>query len=240
MRASTTRRKVSSALGLLALLAHATATATANAAEPPAAEAPAREPDDASKTHAPVAEGSPPEEPPPAPYEKTLVLDASLGARAFVGDMARVATPGMWLHAQLGYELLRWLMLFGEGDLSFSDTSRAQPAPRTRAFPILGFGGGARFTARMSPRFGAYAQVSVGAMKADVPVDSLALIGFREAEALGPYAGLRLGAEWYQIDRHLALGLNAGLRLAQGFAPSLGDGAAPLVLDGGVSLRYAF
>src|SRR5690606_36600279 len=111
MRASTTRRRVSSALGLLALVAHASAIATANAAEPPAAEAPAREPDDASKTHAPVAEGSPPEEPPPAPYEKTLVLDASLGARAFVGDMARVATPGMWLHAQLGYELLRWLML---------------------------------------------------------------------------------------------------------------------------------
>jgi hypothetical protein len=182
----------------------------------------------------------PPEAPPPAPYQKTLVLDSSLGARAFLGDFGQTAPPGMWLHTQLGYEVLRWLMLFGEGDLSFNDTSGTQPAPRTRAFPVFGFGGGARFTARFTPRVGAYVQLSVGAMKADVPANALALIGFREAETLSPYGAARLGVEWYQINRHFALGLNSGLRLAQGFAPSRGGGAAPLVLDGGASLRYAF
>ena len=181
----------------------------------------------------------PPEAPPPMPYKKTLVLESSLGARAFLGELGKTAPPGFWLHTQLGYELLRWLMLFGEGDLSFTDTSGTQKPPRTRAFPIFGFGGGVRFTVRFTDRVGVYAQASVGAMKADVAVNSLAVIGFREAEELAPYAGGRLGVEWYQIDRHFALGLNGGARVAQGFALSRG-GDTPLVVDGGASLRYAF
>jgi hypothetical protein len=183
---------------------------------------------------------APPEAPPPRPYKKTLVLDSSLGAVAFLGEFGKVAPPGPWLHTQLGYELFRWLMVFGEGELAFTDTSRRQDPPKTRVFPFFGFGGGARFTARFTERFGVYLQGSVGLMRADVNRNALGILGFRDAETFAPYAGGRLGVEWYQIDRHFALGLNAGVRLAQGFARAQGASDTPLVLDGGASLRYAF
>src|SRR5262245_8615284 len=83
----------------------------------------------------------PPEAPPPPPYKKTLVLDSSIGAIGFLGQFGKVAPWGPWMHTQLGYELLKWLMLFGEGELAFTDTSNRQSQPGTRAFPIFGFGG---------------------------------------------------------------------------------------------------
>jgi hypothetical protein len=182
----------------------------------------------------------PPEAPPAAPYKKTLVLDSSVGAMTFLGQFGKVAPPGPWLHTQLGYELLSWVMIFGEGDLAFTDTSNKVHPPEVRAFPMFGFGGGARFTARFTDRFGVYAQGSIGAFKADVGTNTLGLFGFRDAESLGVYLGARLGIEWYQVDRHFALGLNAGVRTPQGFAKTGAGSGTPIALDGGVALRYAF
>ena len=116
-----------------------------------------------------------------------------------LGEFRKVAPPGAWLHTQLGYELFKWLMLFGEGELAFSDTSNRQDPPQTRAFPIFGFGGGLRVTIRITDRVGIYAQPSAGAMKADIGTNALGLLGFRNAESLGLYVGGRLGVEWYQI-----------------------------------------
>jgi hypothetical protein len=186
------------------------------------------------------AEAPPPEAPPPPPYKKTLVLDSSIGALSFIGQFGKVAPTAPWLHTQLGYELLPWLMVFGEGELAFTDTSGTQQPPKTRAFPILGFGGGARFTLRFTDRFGVYAQAGVGAMKADVAKRSLAILGFGDAESFGLYAAARAGVEWYQLDRHFALGLNFGIRQARGFAKSGGATDNALALDGGAALRYAF
>ena len=104
---------------------------------------------------------------------------------------------------------------------------------------MLGFGAGARFTIRFTPRFGVYVQGGFGAMKADIAHNALAIIGFKDAEAFNLYAGARLGVEWYQLDRHFALGLTSGIRDAQGFA-KVGSGDTPLVFDVGASLRYAF
>ena len=185
-------------------------------------------------------DGPPPEAPPPPPYKKTVVIDSSIGALAFLGQFGKTAPPGPWLHTQLGYELLSWLMLYAEGDLAFTDTSGSQKPPKTRAFPIFGFGGGVRFTLHVTERVGIYAQTGLGAMKADVASRSLAIIGFREAESLGLYLGGRLGFEWYQLDRHFALGLNAGVRQARNFTKSGGASDNGLALDGGASLRYAF
>lgn len=180
--------------------------------------------------------GPPPEAPPPLPYKKTLVLDSSVGVLLFFGDFGKAVPAAPYLRTQLGYEIFKWMMVFGEGDLGFTETGEA---PRTRAFPIFGFGGGLRFTARFTDRFGAYLQGSVGAMKADVAKNALAVLGFKDAESLGLYAGGRLGLEWYQLDRHFALGVTAGMRDATGFKKTGGSGA-PLAFDTGVSLRYAF
>ena len=171
-----------------------------------------------------------------------MVIDSSIGALLFLGKFGKTAPPAPWLRTQLGYEVFKWLMFFGEGELAFTDTSRSQDPPKTRAFPIFGFGGGVRFTARFTDRFGAYLQGSVGAMKADIRTNGLGVIGFKDAETLGIYFGGRLGIEWYMIDRHFALGLTSGLRNASGFKQRGGAGSSdtPLAFDAGASIRYAF
>lgn len=185
------------------------------------------------------APAAPPEAPPPPPYKKSVVLDSSLGALVFLGKFGKTAPPAPFLRVQLGYELFKWLMLLGEGELGFTDTSGSQDPPKTRAFPIFGFGGGARVTVRFTDRVGLYVQGDVGAMKADIRRRALEIIGFKDAEDLGLYLGGRLGLEWYQLDRHFALGLTGGLRDATGFKRTIGTDT-PLAFDAGASIRYAF
>jgi hypothetical protein len=84
-----------------------------------------------------------------------------------------------------------------------------------------------------------YVQPSIGAMKADIARNALAILGFRDAEVLNLYFAGRLGAEWFQTSRHLALGGTFGMRDATGFA-RLGAGETPLAWDAGGSVRYAF
>lgn len=237
------RSALASTTATLALLLSIASVAHADEPAPEAPPPAAAQVDLTKDTRPPTAEelaAPPPEAPPPLPYKKTLVLDSSIGAIGFLGEFGKVAPPGPWMHVQLGYELLKWLMLYGEGELAFTDTSNRQAPPNTRAFPLFGFGGGARFTIRFTDRVGIYAQGGLGMMKADVATRALGNLGFRDAESLGLYLGARLGVEWFQIDRHFALGLNAGIRTAQGFA-KIGAGTdTPLALDGGASLRYAF
>lgn len=187
------------------------------------------------------ANAAPPEAPPPPPYKKTLVLDSAIGAVGFFGEFGKVAPPGPYFRTQLGYEILRWLMFFGEGELSFTDTSNREAPPRTRAFAMYGFGGGARFTVRFGERVGVYGQASVGMIQADVGKNALGNLGFRDAESFDTYLGGRLGFEWYQLDRHFALGVTVGARLAQGFGITrVGTSDTPLLGDAALSLRYAF
>ena len=185
------------------------------------------------------APAAPAESPPPPPYKNTVVIDSSLGGLVFLGKFGKTAPPAPWLRTQVGYEIFKWLMVFGEGELAFTDTSRSQPPPKTRVFPIFGFGGGGRFTLRFTDRIGVYAQGSVGAMKADIRTNALGIIGFKDAESLGIYFGGRLGLEWYQLDRHFALGVTSGMRTASNFKQR-GSSDIPLAFDAGASIRYAF
>ncbi|WP_394844402.1 hypothetical protein LZC95_46035 [Pendulispora brunnea] len=177
--------------------------------------------------------------PPPLPYKPGLVLDSSLGAQGFTGEFGGVAGPGFWLHTQLGYEFARAFMLFGEGDLYFTSTSRGQDETKARAFPIFGFGAGPRFTLRVTDRVGLYLQGSAGFSKADIATNALKILGFGDAEKLGLYFGGRIGIEYYQLDRHLAFGLNFGVRDATNFKKT-GGSDLPLLLSAGLALRYSF
>jgi hypothetical protein len=186
-----------------------------------------------------TATGAPPEAPPPQPYKKSFVLDTTVGASFFLGAFGKVAPPGPLFRTQLGYEVFKFFMILAEAELSFTDTSRAQDPPRVRAFGIFGFGAGGRFTVHITDRVGIYVQPTIGGLKADVPTNGLGIIGFRNAESFGLYTAIRAGLEWYQLDRHFALGLTYGFRSASGFEKTTGSDA-PLVTDVGASLRYAF
>jgi hypothetical protein len=181
-----------------------------------------------------------PDQPPPTrPRHKGLVLESTLGVLGFAGQFRHVAPPAYWLHGQLGYELLRWLMLFGEGEVAFTDTSESEDESHTRAFPLWGFGAGARATIHASDRVAVFGQGQVGALTAYVPHNTLTVLGYRKAESLQLALGGRLGVEWYQADRHLALCVQIGARDAQGFA-KLGSSDVPLMWDGAAGLRYTF
>lgn len=182
---------------------------------------------------------APLESPPPPPRHKGLVLESSLGAADFLGKFGATAPLGFWLHTQLGYEIFNWLMVFGEGELTFTDTSGTQGPTQAEGFPIFGFGGGLRATVHLTDRVAIFAQGDLGAMKADITTGALANIGYKNAEALGLYFGGRVGVEWYQIDRHVALALQVGLRDATGFKRVVGSDL-PLMLDAGLALRYTF
>jgi hypothetical protein len=51
--------------------------------------------------------------------------------------------------------------------------------------------------------------------------------------------GGRIGVEWYQLDRHLALSLEGGGRDATGFAKVAASDTA-LMWDAAVGIRYTF
>lgn len=177
--------------------------------------------------------------PPPQPRHKGFVLDSALGAMGFLGEFRRVAPTAIWLHTQLGYELFGWLMPLAETDLAFTDTSNASDASKARAFPLLSFGGGLRLTAHLGERVGLYVQPSAGLLKADIANGALSVLGYKNAEGLQPYFAGRIGLEWYQIDRHLALGLTGSVKDATGLKRTIGSDT-PLAFDAGVALRYTF
>ena len=179
--------------------------------------------------------------PPPRPRPHGVVVMSSLGVLGFAGRFRRVAPPAPWLHGQIGLEIFPWLMLYGAGELAFTDTGVSQDPTHLRAFNLWGVDGGARVTVRANDRVAIAAEIEAGALTATVPHDALALLGYRGAESLGATAGGRLTAEWYQANRHLALFAAGGGRYASGFATKLpGASDLPLMWDGGVGIRYTF
>ncbi len=235
---------------LLAASLFATAfTSRARAAEP--APAPTEEqieaavkadanPSPSSPTAAVPAAPQEEDAPPPIPRKKGIVVESRIGALAFLGRFRQVAPTAPWFQVDAGYELFKWLLLFGEGEIALTDTSVAQDPSKARAFPIYGFGGGARLTVHVSERVALYGQGSLGAMKADIAKSAFAYLGFKDAESLGLYLGARIGVEWYMVDRHLALGVGGGIRDAKGFAKTGAVSDTPLMIDAALALRYTF
>jgi hypothetical protein len=199
------------------------------------------EPRAATGAGAPSAPDATAEAPPPRPRHKGFVLTTDLGVLGFAGQFRHVAPPAYWLAAQLGFELLDWLMVFGEGELAFTDTSESQDESHSVAVPMWGFGGGARGTLHASERVGVYAQAEVGLLTSLVAHGALAILGYRNAESLNPQFGGRLGVEWYQLDRHMAMTASFGGRLAEGFSRTgVTQADTPLMWDASLGLRYTF
>ena len=178
--------------------------------------------------------GSALEVPPPPPRKSGAVVEGSIGMMGFFGKLNTVSPAASMFHAQLGFEPLRWLMVFAEGDLSFTSTRYSPPA---RGYSMYAFGGGGRITLSFTERVSVYGQVDLGLMSASSNV--LHSYGFYEAENLNGYIGATAGLEWYQADPHYALALYAGARNAQGFRRAISSDVG-LAWRGAVAIRYAF
>jgi hypothetical protein len=171
---------------------------------------------------------------PPAPRKKGLVLETHLGAIGFLGKLRTVSPTASRLNVQLGYELLRWLMVFGEGDVAFTSTRYSPPS---RGYGFYGFGAGARLTAGIGERVSLYGQGDIGMMQ--TTTDVLHTYGFYDAENLNIYWGGSIGLEWYQVNPHYALALNGGARKSKGFERALASDPAMAWLAA-AAIRYAF
>ncbi len=178
--------------------------------------------------------GAPIEVPPPPPRKSGLVVEGSFGAMGFLGKLGNISPTASSFHFQLGFEPFRWLMAFGEWDLSFTSTRYSPPA---RGYGIYAFGGGGRITIGLGDRVSTYGQVDFGLTTTSSNV--LHTYGFYDAENLNGYIGGTVGLEWYQVDPHYALALYAGVRDTQGFVRQI-PGDVGLAWRGGVSIRYAF
>jgi hypothetical protein len=174
------------------------------------------------------------------PRRPGLVLESTLGVLGFAGNFRHVAPPAYWVRGQIGYEFTRGVMVYVDGEAGWTDTSESLEEADTLPVVLWGFGGGLRGTVHASERIAVYLQGEIGALAADVKHDELTVLGFRNAESINPSAGARIGIEWYQMDRHLALALSGGARYAEGFARVVGPTDLPLMWDAGLSLRYTF
>jgi hypothetical protein len=139
---------------------------------------------------------------------------------------------------QVGYEALRFLMVFAEADLVLSNTSYAHRPPPPRTYALWGFGGGLRGTVKAGDRVGLYLQGSLGG--ASVDGDVLGIYGYHDANKFNLYFAGELGVEWYQVSPHLALALHGGVRDYTANFKREQSNQPPLAWVSGLSLRYTF
>jgi hypothetical protein len=166
------------------------------------------------------------------------VLESSIGVLGEVGRLKHITPNAPWFALRVGFEPLKWLMLFVDGDLAVLTTSYAHPPPPPRSLAFWSLGGGIRFTVRPVDRFGMYLQGSIGAGR--VTEDVLKLYGYEHADELSYYQGAELGLEWYQVNPHLALTLHGGIRNYPRVLKRDLDTQPTMAWVGGVGLRYTF
>ena len=195
-----------------------------------------------SKADAPLAadQGAAEEElvPLPPPRHHGFVVESSVGALGQIGEMKYTSPVAPWFHLQVGYEPLRFLMVFVEGDLVLSNTSYAPPPPPPRTYSLWGVGAGLRGTVKVSERVGLYLQGSLGG--AQVTNDVLLTYGYQNADKFGLYLAAELGAEWYQVSPHWALAVHGGVRDYTVTFKREFSNLPPLAWVSGLALRYTF
>jgi hypothetical protein len=176
--------------------------------------------------------------PPPPPRHRGFVVESGIGAFGHIGEMKHTSPIAPWFHLHVGYEPLRFLMVFVEGDLVLSNTSYAAPPPPARTYALWGLGAGLRGTLKASERVGLYLQASLGG--AEVSDDLLSTYGYNDADKFNLYLSAELGAEWYQISPHWALSVHGGVRDYTGTFKRQFSSVPPLAWVSGLGARYTF
>jgi hypothetical protein len=178
-----------------------------------------------------------PDLPEPPPRHHGLVLEGNVGALGHLGNMRDVSPVSPWFRLQVGYELLDWLMLFGQGDVALSSTSLASRPPAERSYAVFGAGGGARFTWAAFRSVSVYLQGEAGVSSATE--DVLSTYGYPDADRIHPFAGGALGVEWYQLSPHYALSVSGGARDYFESFERIHGSRPPWVWFSSVAIRYA-
>lgn len=176
------------------------------------------------------------EVPPPPPRHRGVVVEAGSGAAFPLGALRHVSPPSPWFQFHVGYEPTTWFMALVNADFTLANTSYAARPPEPRTYAHYAFGAGARFQLVLAERFGAHAQLELGA--SEVSEEVLGPYGYTSADSLNFHYGARVGLEWLQINPHLALGLQGTFRNYPGLDRA-NDSDPPTTAIVAAVLRYA-
>jgi hypothetical protein len=179
-----------------------------------------------------------PEAPPLPPRDHGFVVEGAVGALGHIGDMRFISPMSPLFHLKIGWEPVRWLMLFALGDVAFGSTSLANPPPGPRSYYLWGIGAGVRATWEPTDWLGLFVQAEIGAAR--VSEDVLATYGFADADSVSPYFGAGLGLEWYQVSPHLALVTQGGIRNYGEMLDRQLSGGTPLAWLASAGISYTF
>jgi len=178
-----------------------------------------------------------PDLPEPPPRHHGVVFEGSVGALGHLGNMRDVSPVSPWFRLQVGYEVLDWLMVYGQGDIALSSTSLASGPPSERGYALFGAGGGARFTWAAFDAVSVYLQGEAGV--SSVNQDVLSTYGYPDADRLHPFAGAAIGVEWYQLSPHYALAVSGGARDYLENFERIHGSRPPWAWFSSVAIRYA-
>lgn len=186
-----------------------------------------------------VGEGARPDPdlPEPPPRRHGVVFEGSVGALGHLGNMRDVSPVSPWFRLQVGYELLDWLMLFGQADVALSSTSLASRPPAERGYALFGGGGGVRLTWAAFNAVSVYLQGEAG--MSGISQDVLSTYGYPDADRMRPFAGGALGVEWYQLSPHYALSVSGGARDYFDNFERIHASRPPWVWFSSIAIRYA-
>lgn len=178
-----------------------------------------------------------PDAPPPPPRKHGLVVEGSFDGVGHLGPLKNVSPTSPEFRVAIGYEVLDPLMIFADAGMFLSSTRYAKPPPNERTYAYYSFGGGLRFTYEFLESFGVYLQGNAG--MATSTEDVLVIYGYRDSNELSLYFGGQLGFEWLQMNPHYALAAHAGVRNYTGLDRERSSDP-PLVVNGGVAIKYTF
>ena len=180
---------------------------------------------------------TPPEAPPPPPPHRGLVVESSIGALGHVGDLKDVSPPGARVGALVGYEIFDWVMILVTADVAFHNTSFGSRPPEPRGYALYGGAGGCASRCD-PPRTSASSCRAPSVPRAPAKMCSQRTVP--RGTSHEPYFGASLGLEWYQVNPHLALALQGGVRnYREGLTRQRASSGA-LAWHSALALRYAF
>ena len=178
-----------------------------------------------------------PYQPPPMrPFKRGFVIEGAVGVYAPIGRLKRYSSPGPLTRIAVGYDITRWLGVFGAGDVAYLSTDRASPPPGERAYLLWGFTGQVRLAINLGDRLRVPLRIELGAHKTD-DNGVLATYGFTSAKSFGISYGATTGLEWRALSRHFGVLLEAGLRSDDALRHSV-KAQAPLALVAVLGLHY--
>jgi hypothetical protein len=165
------------------------------------------------------------------------MMETTIGGSSPLGALRYVSPTAPWFHLKLGYEPLRYFMIFAEGDFFIANTRFASRPPGPRTYAYYGFGGGLRVTLPLGQWVGMMISGDLGA--ASATEDVLVQYGYRDSDELALYFGGGLGLEIYPVNPHLTVALHAGVRSYTGLAREQSSDPS-LNIMAGLAMKYAF